>query len=453
MKVTDEAKDKRYIKEIIKEYNVRFDSWGASEFWDLDHFRTLERMVFESTHISINANTFKRFFQQRTGNPQLATRDALCRFLGYTGYSDFVIQKTRQEFVPAPVPIGEVKREAEMTVENQKRITPHTAVPDKRTNRPYAYLIIVLLLFICGYLLYAFKINEVYADYLCSKIRFNAVNTRGTAPLTVSFSYDIPSAILKDITFVYEESNGEITKKKPVNAKGQVNATYIYDGDGYCHLQYKGENLKTITIESRKPGWSVFARNERKGIFSTMPIGNAYRKEGYVSLPLDSVLPEARPGHLFVSYVYFKEQLVDGDNFMVEARVRNAKEDHAIPVSDAIMYLSSEKGRHGFALNEAGYAYIKFISSEKTVKGDDYNLSKFKFNAAKWHVLGMKVQGKHSDFYVDGQKVFSMNYQQSIGMANELILRFKGCGAVDYVRVFNAEGKLVYEEDFKRPLL
>lgn len=38
----DEYKDKRYIKEIIKEYNILLESWGSSESWDLNQFKTLE---------------------------------------------------------------------------------------------------------------------------------------------------------------------------------------------------------------------------------------------------------------------------------------------------------------------------------------------------------------------------------------------------------------------------
>ena len=92
----DEYKDKRYIKEIIKEYNILLESWGSSESWDLNQFKTLENMIFETTKIDVNANTLKRFFQQKTGNPQLATKDALCRFLGYSGYTDFVMKKTKK---------------------------------------------------------------------------------------------------------------------------------------------------------------------------------------------------------------------------------------------------------------------------------------------------------------------------------------------------------------------
>lgn len=440
----DEVRDRRYIKEIISEYTTRFVSWGPPDSWDLDQFKTLENMIFEATEVTVNANTLKRFFQQRTGNPQLATRDALCSFLGYAGYTDFVIKKTRiVEAANAPVDTN-----AEEPDEKQKSIPAIPPARAPRPNRTYIYVLSALLLVVSGYLLYILKIKDMYTDYLLSKIEFSVSNPKGANPLTVTFSYSIPSALLKDIKLVYEEANGDTSEKRLTRNVGKVNATYIYEGDGVCRLEYNGRIIKTITIEDRKQGWSIFTRNERKGIFRTLPISQAYNKEGYVSIPLDSVVAEARPGHLFTSYVYYKEKLIDGDNFMLEARVRNAAKDNAIPRSDVMMYILSSTGMHGFALNEAGYAYIKFISGEKTIKGDEFNMSKFNFDASQWHVMGIRVENKKSTFYLDGQKIYNLAYTAPIGMANELILRFKGCGAVDYVKVNKLDGQVVYEQNF-----
>lgn len=455
----DEKKDRRYIKEIIKEYNVRFTAWGPSESWDLDQFKTLENLIFDSTDIDVNANTLKRFFQQRTGNPQLATRDALCRFLGYTGYTDFVLKQTQHlRDIQASVTENIRGEEAGIneTIPEKAQNTPDTSkelpAPVKKSNRTYFYLLITLLLVICGYFLYTLKLKDWYTEYLLSKISFSATNIKGAYPLTATFSYRIPARLLDDIQLVYEEANGDTSVKRLIRDTGRVNATYIAEGDAFCHLQYKGKTLRTINIESRKPGWSVFTRNERKNIFKPLPIRQAYTKEGYVSLPLDSVPPDARPGHLFVSYVYYKDKLIDGDNFILEARVRNSAKENAIPQADEIMYILSDTGMHGFAMNENGYAYIKFISGEKTIKGDDYNLSRFSFNPSEWHVMSIKVVNRKSAFYIDGEKILDMEYNKSIGTANELILRFKGCGAVDYVKLRKLDGSLVYEENFDSPL-
>lgn len=464
MENMNEFKDIRYIKKIISEFNALLESWGPSESWDLNQFKTLENMIFETTKINVNANTLKRFFQQKTGNPQVATKDALCRFLGYSGYTDFVMKQTKKEEVP-PLPLEETPEKAEpegnLPSEQQPEKQPgkqpeqqpeEKEVPDplKKKNKHYTSLAVGILVIISGYLLYTYKLKEVYVDYLISKIEFTASQVKGICPLTVTFTYHIPSLLFDDISVVYEEANGDVSYKKLNKDINKVNATYIYEGEGFCYLKYKDRTVRTINIEGRKAGWSVFVREERKKVFTVLPIEKAYNEQGYVTLPIEDVPEEARTNHMFVSYVFYKDKLVDGDNFIYEARVRNSAKEYAVPCSDIIMYIHSDTGMHGFAMNENGYAYIKFISGENTIKGDEYNLDRFNFNSSEWHVMSIKVENKHTTFYVDGEKVLDMDYTTPLGFANELTLRFKGCGAVDYVKVFDLEKTLLYEENFEK---
>ncbi len=446
------ATGQNYIKEIIEEYNVLLKSWGHSDTWTRDQFKTLESMILEVTKIDINANTLKRFFQQHTGNPQLATKEALCLFLGYKGYTDFVMKKTKKD--PNRVFPEENKNE-----DNEEAGEAQTQTPVKetkieryakirRTNKRYFYLIISFLVIVAAYLLYTFQLKDFYINYLISKVEFSASQTRGQCPLTVTFSYDIPSFIFDDITIEYVEANGDVLEKKLNKNTNTVNATYIYEGEAFCYLKYKGLEIRKIQLESRKSGWSVSVKEERKGIFKTFPIGMAFNEHGYVSIPFDSIPLHGQSNHLFVSYIYYQKDLVDCDNFIFEAKLRNSPEEYAIPCADIMMYMNSDKGVHGFAMNENCYAYIKFISGETEIKGDQHSLKQFNFNPAQWHVMTIKVIDKKTTFYVDGEQVLYMNYEKSLGFANEMILRFKGCGAVDYVKVSKPGGELVYEENF-----
>jgi hypothetical protein len=445
-----------FIKEIIKEYNVFLKAWGNSDLWDLNRFRTLGNMIYETTKLQISANTLKRFFQQKTENPQLATKDALCQLLGYSSYTDFVLQKTKKEDMqesgikkelPVPKPIN-----ADETKENTATIDHRKTRPEK-TKRRYAYILSGVCLLIAGYFLYTHKLKVWYVNHLISNIEFSASQVKGICPLTVTFSYYIPPRIFDDISIVYEESNGDIVQQKINQNLNRVNISYVYEGRGFCYLKYKDQIIKTIEIEVRKPGWSVFIREERGNVFKTLPIEKAYTDEGSISLPIEDISVEERTDKLFVSYVFYRDRLVDGDNFIFEARARNSEKEHAISCcSDIMMYIFSDKAFHGFSMNENGYSYIKFISSENTIKGDEYDLGKINFNSSEWHVMSIKVVNKETSFYVDGEKVLGMDYNNSLGLANELILRFKGCGTVDYVKIYKPDGELVYEEDFTKPI-
>ena len=429
----DNSRDKNYVKKIIEEYNLFLEEWGHSDNWNQSQFKTLEDMIFEATRIQVNANTLRRFFQQRTGNPQTATKEALCKFLGYSSYTDFVLKKTETEK-------KEGKEKTEPSIEEVAK--------GVKRNQNHIYLITLLIGLISVYFLYEFILKDWYNEYQISSIRFSTVKTKGETPFTVSFSYTIPSKLFNDISIVYEEANGDITEKKLKKEVNFVNATYIYEGEAYCHLKYKDEIIRTIPVTILRPGWSVHVREEKKHFFRTFPISDAYGSGTHLSLPLEKIPEEARASHLFVSYVFYREDLIDGDNLIFEARVRNSMEEHTIPLSDIIMYIRSDTHEHGFAMNEGGHAYIKFISSENSIKGDEYDLSGFSFDSSMWHIMKIKVVDKQTTFFVDEEEILNMSYKESLEMANELILRFKGCGIIDYVKVSKLDGEIVYQENF-----
>ena len=150
-----------------------------------------------------------------------------------------------------------------------------------KKNKWYVNFAIILLLIIGGYMLYTYKLKDMYVEYLLSKIEFTTSQVKGICPLTVTFSYHIPASLFEDITVMYEEANGDISERKLNENIDKINATYIYEGEAFCHLKYKDRIIKTIPVECRKTGWSVFVREERKKIFRVFPMEQAYNDSGY----------------------------------------------------------------------------------------------------------------------------------------------------------------------------
>ena len=93
----------------------------------------------------------------------------------------------------------------------------------------------------------------------------------------------------------------------------------IYVGKSLCYLKYGNRTLKTIRIETRTSGWSSYVREERQDFFCTRSFNDVYTGKGYISMPIQDIPKNILTDKLFVSYTYYKEGLVDGDNFMVEA--------------------------------------------------------------------------------------------------------------------------------------
>jgi len=448
------SSDKGYIKEIIEEFNVHLKSWGDSDSWGLNEFKTLEDMIFESSKIRIDSNTLKRIFQQRTSSPQLATKNALCIFLGYSSYTEFVINKTKKKetVVDSQKDIDDNKN-LELDIK-QDHIHSESKIGStsygnviKQLYHKYRFLIIALFI-IFGYLIYKHFIKPMYYDYLFSEIKFEASHIRGVSPLTVTFNYDIPDQLIDSCSVVFEESNGDTIQRRLDKDIHTIYWTYVYPGKGMAYLKYGKQTIKTLLFESLKLGWSVIVNEARRDLFTTLPIGKSFTKNGYLSLPKDSIPVKMRTDKMFVSYTFYQNKLVDGNNFTFEARVRNSELDNAIPLSDMMMYVFSDTGIHGFSINNNGYSYIKFISGEKTIKGDQNNLSSFDFDPSNWHIMKIQVVNKKTTFYLDGKIIFKINYKNSLGFANEIILRFKGCGAVDYTKVTDSKNKVVFYKDF-----
>lgn len=447
--------EETYIKVIIREFNKKLSSWGHSDTWTNNQFKVLEDLIYDKSHIRIHANTLKRFFQEHTPNPQLSTRNALCIFLGYAGYNDFVMRKTEQApqadtAVPAPLPSGQP---AEAQAADQRQETPPAAprpisagsMPPRRFSPWHLLALVALLAVVVA--AFAWFGRGGAAEAAPDDVALSVSVDKGVSPLTVTMEYDVPESILPGTTIEVMEANGDVVVSPLATAKGKKYATFVYPGLGYVRLKQGDKVLKELPIESRRRGWQVFVSEGYSRSVKNLPI-DTMRADGYLSLPVESVPQESRTDKLFVSYSYYSPDLVDGDNFTVEARVRNSAMEGGMPCYDTMLYVFSGSKMHGFALNEDGYAYFKFISGDKSFTGDRHDFSFIKYDPNEWHTLRITVKDKHTTFFLDGSTLLETTYEEPLGMVDELTLRFKGCGAVDYVRLYDASMRPVFEENF-----
>lgn len=448
--------EETYVKVIIREFNKKLSSWGNSDTWTNNQFKVLEDLIYDKSHIRIHANTLKRFFQEHTPNPQLSTRNALCIFLGYAGYNDFVMRKTEQAPQAGGIPVSPTvpSGQPDETQTGEQRQEPlaggmqpvksETMTPRRAPKWIWALLVAFLVVVAAAFAWFG-RGDEVEA--VPDDVALSVSVDKGVSPLTVTMEYDVPESILPGTTIEVMEANGDVVVSPLATSKGKKYATFVYPGLGYVRLKQGDKVLKELPIESRRRGWQVFVSEGYSRSVKNLPI-DTMRAEGYLSLPVESVPQESRTDKLFVSYSYYSPELVDGDNFTVEARVRNSAMEGGMPCYDTMLYVFSGSKMHGFALNEDGYAYFKFISGDKSFTGDRHDFSFIKYDPNEWHTLRITVKDKHTTFFLDGSTLLETTYEEPLGMVDELTLRFKGCGAVDYVRLYDASMRPVFEENF-----
>lgn len=292
------------------------------------------------------------------------------------------------------------------------------------------------------------RIKDYFENRSIQKIRFEANRLKGISPLTVQLTYDIPEDLLKGSYIVATESNGDSTIRKFDKGAGSQFFSFVYPGLGTIKLRHGDKLLKEIHVESRTKGWQAFVKEESSDYFGFHLIDTLYCRGGMLTLPRGIVPERLLTDKLFISYTYYMPDLVDGDNFSIEARVRNSAEDGGISCYDTMLYAFSETGLHGFSLNREGYSYIKFISSENTFTGANNDFTNINFDHSQWSVLRIDVINRKTTFSLNGQTLMTAYYSEPLGLIDEFTIRFKGFGAVDYVKLFNSDGRLLYQNDF-----
>lgn len=438
---------------IIREFNRKLSSWGDSDSWTSNQFKVLEDLIYEKSHIRIHANTLKRFFQEHTSNPQLSTRNALCIFLGYTGYNDFVMRRTEQAQQDVAAASASSAAPPAAVAQAEAATAPAAASAvreaDSRARRPWLRPLVVaaVVLIAVGAAVALWLGSEGRGDAYDDMVRLTASAAKGVSPLTVTIEYDVPEEIVDDTRILVTEANGDVVSRPLTAAAGRTYSTFVYPGLGFVRLVRGDRVIKELQIESRRRGWQIFVSEGYSSTVRNFTVDNAVA-DGHLSLPAADVPVDARTDKLFVSYSYYQPELVDGDNFTVEARVRNSEAEGGIPCFDTMFYVFAGSQMHGFALNEDGYSYLKFISGDKSYTGDRHDFSFIKYNPREWHSLRIDVRNRHTTFSLDGTILLEIDYDEPMGMVDELTLRFKGSGAVDYIRLYDADMKLVFEDDF-----
>ena len=467
---------KDYTKDILEEVSIRLQSWGDISKLETAQYKLLEEMIYNASGMHLSVTTLRRIFTKDT-QPQMATCNALCAFLGYGNYANFILQKTGQHVSEQTdgkpekqqdehsqqayeEPVSEETAEEKLAATEEEPATEVKSAPEatqhasrKRIGR--RLMLYPTLVMCIGFILlltanYSDTLRQNREKRLIERIVFQTSTIKGIAPFTTKITYDIPSQLLDDISLVCTESNGDAVTRTISDTKGELHFTFIYPGQGLCQLKYKDNVIRTLTIESRTPGWSAFLKEERNDLYLLFPFDKVDTKNGYLTIPSQEIPKEAISDQMFVSYTYYTDSIIHGDNFIFEAQVRNSGTlDHGIACYDIMLYAFGSTGMHGFALNKDCYSYLKFISSERSVTGIQQDLSHLNFDPAVWHIMKIETIDRRTRFYLDDKIILHMDYQNSVGAIDELTLRFKGCGAVKYVKVTDPKtGVVVFSKRF-----
>ena len=153
---------------------------------------------------------------------------------------------------------------------------------------------------------------------------------------------------------------------------------------------------------------------------------------------------------------------VDGNDFTIVARIKNPSSEGGISCYDPGISVMGENGKRAVVtfMSEGCTYYAAIGAADWFQSGGSWNcnsenstceyadLSALGRDFSDWKVVKMQVKDKKVSVYYENEEIYTMTYKGSIGKLVGISISFKGSGSIDWVKIYNNEGVLVYSEDF-----
>lgn len=478
--MTEKLRRERFLLEVCKKHISKKLRWAPSEEWTHGDYQKLSELIFNQTNVQISHNTLKRIWGKLPfeGTPNSSTRDALARFAGFIDWEDLrqkspdseeasfapIIASESPISTPQNQPTTENNALAESVIEpprNREASSPiivsqpqapvkgrtYYRKPDlgnQKLNKLFSWAGSLAMVLILGaWLVWIFWPNAE-PDY--SQIKIEASSLVAKAPNTVIFNYDVTN--FPDSVFIYFHDD----KKKYLDPHGKT-VSYVYYMPNYywAKIVTKGKVIKKFPIHCTTEGW------EMVGPYSIEPFNYPQilkidtAQKGMLHLNPDSTLfPKTGvPQQFWVSYRLVKPFDFSADDIWVEARIRNnPKEGGQSWFESSVMAVGDNNVNVATYVGKGTSGMADFRLGELNIAPGLKDLAFLERDMSQWQLLGLKIDGKKASIMEGEQEVYHVSYQKRMGKLKGVILRFKGCGAVDWVRIKNAAGKELYFKDF-----
>lgn len=138
---------------------------------------------------------------------------------------------------------------------------------------------------------------------------------------------------------------------------------------------------------------------------------------------------------------------ISGDVFKLTAGFFNGPDNGGISCYDSRFRVIEEYSYSMVRFVEPNchrYGRIKF--GEKYYAGDYHDLSALIFTPGEYHEMTMEVRDKQAAVFLDGDPVYEMDYEVSIGEIKGLEVFFQGSGIVDHLTLTGSGGDTIYHE-------
>lgn len=424
--------------------------WGSSDAWSHADCLALCETISEETGISLSVTTIKRLWGKVSydGSPSTTTLNALALYLGYENWRDFKMNQrdapempeiTPAEVQPAPTPAPN-HEPAEQSKPPQYRKKARLMVP----------VLTALVLFAVVILFYSAKEKEA-APIATAEVVFTSEPLAKGIPNTVVFNYDL-AGLEFDSAFIQQNWDARRRERISRNNK-QHTSVYYFPGHFNAKLVINDQVVKEHGLLIPTEGWLGLI--EREGYSTPVYIAADQLIENGVMHVSSSTLEAGKvdPGKDFIlTYANARDFGIDGDRFTLEASVKNDLAAGGLLCQEVMVFVDGESGVMWFPLSAPGcVGNTDIMVGDVYISGKNNDLSAFGADLSQWNSVRFTVEDKTVRMYLNDQLIHTVAYTKPIGKVMGINLKFHGAGAVDYLRMYNADSQLVFEDDFGLP--
>jgi transcriptional regulator with XRE-family HTH domain len=411
-----------YIRLCRKQIEIKY-SFGNGHGYTQRDLQILSQRIEEKTGIIISLSTLKRFWKNDfKQSPQLATLNALAALLEYNDWQDFKQSNRKKSGILRPRIIG------------------------------IAIGLLVIIASLATMLLSRSKTEVVKArsPKVHGPVYFSAEKTVTTGiPNTVIFSYDV-SNVEADSFFIQQSWNDD--HKVRIDPNGNTFSSIYYES-GY-HRAWLIANDSAIGMQPvhiLSDGWEPHIYYDGRDLVPINFKNASFITDGQLHLSA-SLLAERQvdTSRYYFSRISNSQQFnVSSDNFTLTSRIKvDSVMNSLCPWMTMIMV--TEKHIFSVSFQKKGCEnYASYKLGEITRNGDDNDLSALGRDVFDWQELTIAVSNKNASILINGEPAFQEIYKEDYGDIVGLIYLFEGRGSIDYVRLNNEKGDVVFTDDFE----
>ncbi len=407
-------------------------AWGSSANWTTQDFKELSQKIFDKTSITLSPTTLKRIWGKLKyeSAPTLTTLNTLAQFLGFEHW---------RAFRKAQMKDFEVEHDPTFaTKKGKKWSTVLRLMP-----------LIVGGLILIGLLGWYFV--QKSQAIMPSDYSFSSKTKVATGvPQSVVFDYN---ATKSPTDSIFIQPSETIPLKHLIKkGKKQHTITYYEPGHYKARLLIGKQVVQEQALLIKTDGWLASIEQvpipiylSKEETFSAGNLASLVRSRKTQSPDSYTSIPYAR----FTNVRAFGN--LTSDDFVFETAIKNEyPADASFCQSSEIWILCAGAAIQIPIAAKACIADQHLIFLGDSISGKVKDLSGFGVDFDQFETIRCEASKGLVKFFVNNALVYQHKNPQKRLKILGIVYRFQGSGAVDYVRLSDGGGKMIYaEEDFQ----